>query len=107
MEPKPSGTVQAVAQRPGFDGFCSQHALEREIVSFLKSRGEPAYSGTHLGTFVRATTGEFAKVSLRAVAASSMCVQASIEVIDANLMLSCLTRDGWDHFWKRDRTSSA
>ena len=63
MEPKPSGTVQAVAQRPGFDGFCSQHALEREIVSFLKSRREPAHCGTHLGTFVRATTGEFAKVS--------------------------------------------
>ena len=70
VEPKPSGTVQAVAQRPGFDGFCSQHALEREILSFLKSRREPAHSGTHLGTFVKATTGEFAKVSFRAVAAS-------------------------------------
>ncbi len=56
------GTVLALAQSPGFGDFYGQHALQQEILSFLRAWSGPAHLGTHLGQFVRGITKEESKV---------------------------------------------
>ncbi len=55
--------VQAVVHKPGFETFCSQHALQQELISFLKSHPGPAHMGTHVGTFAKKVTKEESKVT--------------------------------------------
>ena len=59
------GTVLALAQSPGFSDFYGQHALQQEILSFLRAWSGPAHLGTHLGQFVRSITKEESKVTPR------------------------------------------
>ena len=84
--------VHATPRKPGFDGFHSQHALQTEIIAFLKAHQGPAHLGSHIGQFVKELGAE-AKVRHEGLiltspshGTTSCCISSSRAVVDTYRM---------------------